>query len=171
MLIFGVAKGHSIYYERGLFMVNIKKQVEEFLTPTIKKLGYEIVEVDFSKKQNGDNLTIFIDKKGGVSLDDCALVHETIDPLLDELNPTNDAPYYLNVSSPGLDRPIATDADLERNEGEVLEATCYTKVGNKKHFVGTLVAFDKESITLIEADKQYTLERKNISKLTKYIEF
>ena len=152
-------------------MANIKNSVEDFLKPTINNLGYDLIEVDFSKKQNGDNLTIFIDKKGGVSLDDCALVHETIDPLLDELNPTNDAPYYLNVSSPGLDRPIKTDADLERNLGEVLEATCYQKVGTKKHFVGVLLNFNKDSITLEEDGKQYLLDRKNISKLTKYIEF
>ncbi|MBQ7579418.1 MAG: ribosome maturation factor RimP [Clostridia bacterium] len=152
-------------------MANIKNSVEDFLKPTINNLGYDLIEVDFSKKQNGDNLTIFIDKKGGVSLDDCALVHETIDPLLDELNPTNDAPYYLNVSSPGLDRPIKTDADLERNLGEVLEVTCYQKVGTKKHFVGVLLNFNKDSITLEEDGKQYLLDRKNISKLTKYIEF
>ena len=150
---------------------NIASTVEEFLSPTIAKLGYQVVEVDFSKKQNGDNLTIFIDKKGGVSLDDCTLVHEAIDPLLDELNPTGDKPYYLNVSSPGLDRPIVSNKDLERNLGEMLEATCYQKVGAKKHFVGVLVNYDETSITLEEKDKQINLERKNISKLTKYIEF
>ena len=64
-----------------------------------------------------------------------------------------------------------TDADLERNLGEVLEVTCYQKVGTKKHFVGVLLNFNKDSITLEEDGKQYLLDRKNISKLTKYIEF
>ena len=171
MLIFGVAGATPYCMKGGKMAKNIAKMVEEFLSPTIEKLGYEVVEVEFSKKQNGDNLTIFIDKKGGVSLDDCTLVHETIDPMLDQLNPTGDKPYYLNVSSPGLDRPIVSDKDLERNLGQTLEATCYQKVGAKKHFVGELVGYNKTSITLEEKDKQIDLERKNISKLTQYIEF
>ena len=149
---------------------NITQKVEDFIEPIITKLGYEIVEVEFSKKQNGMNLTVFIDKKGGVSLDDCVKVHEAIDAPLDELDPTAGGAYTLNVSSPGLDRPIKTDADLKRNVGEVLEATTFAKIGNKKHFVGTLESFDKNSITL-SGDSTYNLKREQIAKLNKYIEF
>ena len=150
---------------------NISEKVRVFIEPIVNNLGYEIVDVDYSKKQNGMNLTVFIDKLGGVTLDDCVAVHEAIDAPLDELNPTNDEAYILNVSSPGLDRPIVTDADLKRNLGEVLEAQTYVKVGAKKQFVGRLASFDSVRITLENDGAIQSLTRENIAKLTKYIEF
>ena len=92
-------------------MSKISDDVQEFLTPIVNGCGCEIVEVEFAKKYNGDNLTIFIDKKGGVTLEDCERVHNAVDAPLDELNPTQDKPYTLNVSSPGIDRPIISDKD------------------------------------------------------------
>ncbi|MBQ7452940.1 MAG: ribosome maturation factor RimP [Clostridia bacterium] len=150
---------------------NVTQKVQEFIEPIVNKLGYDIVEVEFGKKQNGMNLTVYIDKKGGVSLDDCVAVHEAIDAPLDELDPTSGEGYILNVSSPGLDRPIKTDADLNRNLGEILEATTFVKIGAKKNFVGKLEKFDDESITLMGEDKTYELKREQIAKLCKYIEF
>lgn len=151
--------------------MSISNDVQTALTPIISGLGYDIVEVEFAKKQDGNNLTIFIDKKGGVSLDDCVLVHNAIDAPLDELDPTKGEHYILNVSSPGLDRPIKTDADLERNMGEKLEANTFVKVGARKHFVGVLTGYTQSEITLDTLGGAVTLERKNISKLNKFIEF
>ena len=153
-------------------MSKISESVEEFLSPIVNKLGYEIIEVEFAKKYNGDNLTIFIDKEGGnVDINDCEKVHNAIDAPLDELNPTNDKPYTLNVSSPGIDRPIVTDRDYKRNVGEVLEIKLYQAIQRKKTFVGELKEFSSESITLLIQDKEVLIDRKNISKATKYIEF
>ena len=151
--------------------MSISNDVQTALTPIISGLGYVIVEVEFAKKQDGNNLTIFIDKKGGVSLDDCVLVHNAIDAPLDELDPTKGEHYILNVSSPGLDRPIKTDADLERNMGEKLEANTFVKVGARKHFEGVLTGYTQSEITLDTLGGAVTLERKNISKLNKFIEF
>lgn len=151
--------------------MSISNDVQTALTPIISGLGYDIVEVEFAKKQDGNNLTIFIDKKGGVSLDDCVLVHNAIDAPLDELDPTKGEHYILNVSSPGLDRPIKTDADLERNMGEKLEANTFVKVGAHKHFEGVLTGYTQSEITLDTLGGAVTLERKNISKLNKFIEF
>lgn len=150
---------------------SVSNTVQEFLKPIIENLGYEIVEVDFSKKNDGNNLTVFIDKTGGVNLDDCVRVHEAIDAPLDELDPTAGEHYILNVSSPGLDRPIKTDADLNRNLNEKLEASTFTKIGNKKHFEGILTNFDENDITLKDNGKEFKIARNNISKLNKYIEF
>ena len=153
-------------------MSKISEKIEEFLTPIVEELGYEIVEVEFAKKYNGDNLTVFIDKPGGgININDCETVHNAIDEPLDELNPTNDKPYTLNVSSPGIDRPIVTDKDYNRNMGEVLEVKLFEAIQKKKLFVGTLIDFNSETVTLDVDGKELEIERKKISKATKYINF
>lgn len=153
-------------------MANVKEQVETLVKPIIENMGLELVEVEYAKKNNGMNLTIFIDKKGGVTLDDCEMVHSAIDEPLDKLDPTNNASYILNVSSPGLDRPIKTDKDFERNIGEVIEITTFKKIGLKKDFVGQLKEFTSDDVTIIDKKgKEMKIDRKLISKATKYIEF
>lgn len=152
-------------------MSKISEEVEKFILPIVESLGYELVEVEFAKKYNGDNLTVFIDKQGGVNIDDCEKVHNAIDEPLDELNPTNDKPYTLNVSSVGLDRPIVSDKDYERNIGAVLEVRLFQAIEKKKLFVGELVRFSEEEVVLLVDEKEMVIERKLISKATKYIEF
>lgn len=152
-------------------MSKIAEEVKEFITPIVEKLGYEIVDVEFAKKYNGDNLTVFIDKDGGINIDDCETVHNAINEPLDELNPTNDNPYILNVSSPGIDRPIVTDKDYKRNLNEMIEVKLYQAVNRKKNYVGELVKFDENTVTLIVDEKEIELDRKMISKATKYIDF
>ncbi len=154
-------------------MSKIAEEVENFLTPIVDKLGYEIVEVEFAKKHNGDNLTIFIDKKDGyIDIDDCEKVHNAIYEPLDQLNPTGDKPYTLNVSSPGIDRPIVSDKDFSRNLGEVLEIKLYEAINKKKLIIGTLISFDQDKI-MVETEKkeEIQIDRKLIAKATKYIDF
>ena len=153
-------------------MANVKKQVEDFVAPIAEGLGLEVVEVAYEKKYDGMNLTIFIDKKGGVNLEDCEKLHRAIDEPLDELDPTNGASYTLNVSSPGLDREIKTDKDFNRNINEVLEINLFKKIGLNKKFVGELLSFDENKITIKDKKgKEIEIERSLISKATKYIEF
>lgn len=154
-------------------MSKISEKVEQFITPIIDELGLniEVVEVEFAKKYNGDNLTVFIDKPGGVTIEDCEKVHSAIDAPLDELNPTEDKPYTLNVSSPGIDRPIVTDKDYARNIGEELEIKLFEPIMKKRTLIGTLVAFNKDSIILEINNENLEIERKKISKATKFINF
>lgn len=152
-------------------MSKIAEEVENFITPIANKLGYEIVEVEFAKKYNGDNLTIYIDKKGGIDIDDCEKFHNAINEPLDELNPTADKPYILNVSSPGIDRPIKTDKDFERNLGEIVEIRLFKMLDRKKLFVGKLIRFSDTEVVIEIENKEVSIERNNISKATKYIEF
>ena len=114
---------------------------------------------------------MFIDKVGGVNIEDCERVHNAIDEPLDQLNPTNDKPYTLNVSSPRIDRPIVTDKDYTRNIGEVLEVRLFQAIQKKKVFVGTLVSFDENNVKLDFNGNQVDIDRKLISKATKYIDF
>ena len=152
-------------------MSKISEEVEKYLSPIVEELGYEIVEVEFAKKYNGDNLTIFIDKVGGINIEDCEKVHNAIDEPLDELNPTNDKPYTLNVSSPGIDRPIVTDKDYSRNLGEILEVKLFQAIEKKKTFVGSLESFNADEVCLLCDNKEVKIDRKLISKATKYIDF
>lgn len=154
-------------------MSKISERVEEFIAPIVESLGkdIEVVEVEFAKKYNGDNLTIFIDKPGGVTIEDCELVHSTVDGPLDELDPTAGNPYTLNVSSPGIDRPIVTDKDFARNVGIELEIKLFEAINKKKMLVGTLIAFNEDSIIVEINGENLEIERKKISKATKFINF
>ena len=154
-------------------MSKISEQVEEFITPIVDSLNLniDIVEVEFVKKHNGDNLTVFIDKPNGVTIEDCEAVHGAIDDPLDELDPTEGKPYTLNVSSPGIDRPIVSDKDYARNIGEELEINLYEPIMKKRTLVGTLVAFNKDSVILEIKNENLEVERKKISKATKFINF
>ena len=152
-------------------MSKISEEVEKFLTPIVEGLGYEIVEVEFAKKYNGDNLTVFIDKPEGITIDDCEKVHNAIDLPLDELNPTNDKPYTLNVSSPGIDRPLVTDKDYTRNIGCDIEVKLFQAILKKKTYIGKLVRFSNDEVVLDIDGKEMVIDRKLISKATKFIDF
>lgn len=130
-------------------MSKISEKVEQIVTPIIESLGLELVEVEFKKQNGEDGLTVYIDKDGGVTLDDCEAVHNAIDGPLDDLDPTNGKPYTLNVSSPGLDRPFKTQRDYKKNLGKEIEISLYKPIeGAAKKFEAVLDAYDMEQQTL-----------------------
>ena len=110
----------------------VKTICEEKVVPFIENMGYEVVEVEYVKKSDGMNLTFYIDKEDGIKIEDCEMVSKSIDGLLEELNPTDNSPYILSVSSPGLDRPLKTDRDLKRNVDKEIEITLFAKTNGKK---------------------------------------
>jgi len=152
-------------------MSKISDKVYEFLNPIVEDLGYEIVDVEYVKKADGYNMTVYIDCANGISLDDCEKVHHAIDEPLDELDPTNGASYTLNVSSPGLDRPLKTDKDFSRNIGSMIELSLYAPIKKARNFVGELISFDENSLEIKTKKENIKIERKNIAKVCKYIEF
>jgi ribosome maturation factor RimP len=145
-------------------MDKITDKIFDKINPVVVELGYEIVDVEFVKKGSDATLTVYIDNvPTGVSLDDCEKVSIAIDPLLDELNPTNDEPYTLNVSSPGLDRPFKKQRDYERNYGKEVEIKLYAPMLGKKIYEGKLVSHN-ENTTDIECDgKQIKIETNKIA--------
>lgn len=139
--------------------------VEENLSKIINELGYDLYEVEYVKKQNGMNLTLFITSPDhAITLKDCELVHRTVDPILDELDPTNGAGYYLNVSSVGLDKPIKTDKDFKRCLNTEVVVKQFVQKDNNKEIIGILKSFDDMQIE-IEVDKNtsITILRQNIA--------
>ena len=139
------------------------EEIKNFLQPTADALSIELVDVEF-KQGREPALTIFIDTEKGVDLNTCETFHRAIDEKLDELDPTFGLPYTLNVSSPGLDRPLKTDRDFERRLGEKLEIKLFAPQKGRKVFEAVLVAFDEHNLTLQEEGAEsYKLERNKIA--------
>ena len=150
---------------------NISASVEQLIKPIAESFGLEIVEVDYSKKTNGMNLTIFIDKPNGVSIDDCERLHHAIDEPLDNLDPTSGAPYTLNVSSPGLDRPLKSKRDYEKNLNKEIIVKLYAAEGGKKRFEGFLHSFDDDSLTIQTVNGMKKFEKIKTAKIEPLIRF
>lgn len=144
--------------------------VENALKETIQNLGFELYEVEYVKKQNGMNLTLFITNKDRpITIEDCELVHRTVDPILDEVNPTGDASYYLNVSSVGLDRPLKTDKDFNRCLNKEVIVKLYS--GAQKEFVGTIDSFTDKDLVLNVNGVSTSISRQNIALCKQNITF
>ena len=155
-------------------MSKIADAVTELVKPIVEGLGMELVEVLFAKTKEGDALTVFIDKEGGVSLNDCEAVHNAIDAPLDDLDPTDGKPYTLNVSSPGLDRQFKTDRDFAKHIGFKVETNLFAPIaGVGKKFVATLAAYDPQGgVVTLELDgKSVAIDRKDIAIIREHIEF
>ena len=151
--------------------MKITQAVFEKINPLVTQMGYEIVDVEFEKKDGNDNLTIFVDYPSGMTLDDCEKVHNAIDPLVDELDPTNGKAYVLNVSSPGLDRPFNKQRDYERNYGKEVEVKLYAPLKGKKLYEGTLVVRDENSLTLTVGKEEVTIENSRIALVRPLVKF
>ncbi len=146
-------------------------EIQEFLNSIANPLGIEVIEVEFKQGKN-PSMTVYIDKDGGVDLDTCELFHRAIDIPLDEFDPTYNAPYTLNVSSPGVDRPFKTEKDFLSHIGERVEVKLYSSVRGKKFYDGLLMSYDKNSITLkVDEKTTFTIEMTNIVKVNEYIDF
>ncbi len=148
------------------------KSIEEIqgaLMPIADEQGLEIVEVEF-KQGKEPALTVYIDKEGGVDLNACEQFHRAIDPVLDEVDPTFGSPYTLNVSSPGLDRPLKTDRDFEKCKGQKVEVKLFAPMQGKKNFEATLVGYDAACVYLLDKE-EIKIERAKIAKICRAIDF
>lgn len=155
-------------------MSKICDSVQQLIQPILDSMNIELVEVEFKKRgENDGSLTVYIDKDGGVSLDDCEAVHNAIDAPLDELDPTSGKPYTLNVSSPGLDRPFKTLRDYRKHLGEEIEISLYKPVEGNKKFEAVLDDVDDgfNSVTVTLNKKTIQLNIKDIALARAVIKF
>jgi ribosome maturation factor RimP len=149
------------------------KQIEEIqnaLSPIAEEMNIEIVEVEF-KQGKDPALTVYIDTETGVDLDTCEKFHRAIDPVLDEVDPTFGAPYTLNVSSPGLDRPLKTERDFRKCLDQKVEVKLFAPLKGKKFFEAMLVGFDENCVELEEKGEKIKLEKTKIAKICRAIDF
>ena len=145
------------------------KEITEFLEKIATPMGIEIVEVEWNDKAAA--LTVYIETETGVDLDTCEKFHNAILDPIDELDPTFDAPYTLNVSSPGLDRPFKTARDFERNLQKEVELKLYAPLKGQKFIEGFLTDFDENSVTVKTDKEEIKISRNKIAKINKAIKF
>ncbi len=149
----------------------VESLCEENIVPIIEKMGYDVVEVEYAKKVDGMNLTFVIDKKGGITLDDCEKVHKIVDEELDKLNPTGDTSYILNISSVGLDRPIKNYKDFIRNKGKQVEVKLFRPLNGNKVFKGELINFTEEEVIISESGQEKVFKKDLVAQVIPVVEF
>ncbi len=149
-----------------------KKLVElvtEMAEPIVKEHDLELVDVEYIREKDWF-LRIYINKPGGIDIDDCSVVSSKLTKVLDERDPIKEK-YYLEVSSPGIDRPLKKDKDFQNNYGKMVDVQLFAPLDGKKEFVGVLSRHSDMLISLIVEEKEIDLERKAVASIRPHIEF
>ncbi|MFK5925400.1 MAG: ribosome maturation factor RimP [Desulfuromusa sp.] len=134
-------------------MAQLTDQIEKIIQPLLEDLGCELVDIEYQREQRGWVLRFFLDKDGGINLDDCAKASREISSLLDVENVMNTA-YNLEVSSPGIERPLKKARDFKRFSGKLAKIKTLDAIDpdasgkNRKTFVGTLSGFEEDDVLL-----------------------
>ena len=140
-----------------------EQKTEALIQPIIDQHQFELVDVEYVKEGGTWYLRAYIDKPGGITVDDCEVVNRALSDLLDEKDFIDES-YILEVSSPGLGRPLKKEKDFKRSLGEDLEIRTYRAINKQKEFYGILTAYDKDTVTIqIDEDETLTLERADIA--------
>ena len=146
-------------------MANIEEKVAKLVEPIIEEIGYELYDVEYAKEGKNYFLRIFIDNEKGIDLNDCEKVNDAITDILDEENYIKEQ-YFLEVSSPGIERVLRKDKHLEQNIGEQINIKLFKKDENgKKEYFGQLKEFDDFKIVIEQEEDEIQVERKNISQI------
>lgn len=146
-------------------------KTEALIQPLVDEKGYELVDVEYVKEGSNWYLRAYIDKPGGITINDIEPISRKLSDLLDEEDFISDA-YILEVSSPGLGRPIKKDKHFDRNIGCEVEIHLYRAIDGSKQYVGLLKSYDKGTITIENEDGSETaIDRVNVSLVREYIDF
>jgi len=141
--LFFVDKEDQILTKREMY----EKNTEEILLPMMEELGFELVDVEYVKEGSTWYLRAYIDKPGGINIDDCETVSRRLSDILDEKDYIDEA-YILEVSSPGLGRPLKKEKDYKRSLGEEVEIRTYRMIDRQKEFTGILKEYDEKTVTI-----------------------
>ena len=140
-----------------------EQKTEKLLEPILEANHFELVDVGYVKEGGSWYLRAYIDKPGGITVDDCEIVNRALGDLLDEHDFIEES-YILEVSSPGLGRPLKKERDFARSLGEEVEIRTYRMVNKQKEFRGILKAYDKDTVTIeTEEEEEQIFERENIA--------
>ena len=149
-----------------------ESRVEAYLLPLMEENNFELVDVEYVKEAGTWYLRAYIDKEGGIGVDDCEVISRKLSDWLDKEDFIDDS-YILEVSSPGLGRPLKKEKDFVRSMGKLVEIRTYRPIEKQKEFCGILNAYDDNSVT-IEEDENGTLrtfEKEDIALIRLAIEF
>ncbi|MCG2676746.1 ribosome maturation factor RimP, partial [bacterium] len=142
----------------------VREEVERLVLPILGEEGMELVDIEYKTGRGRGILRLYIDKPGGVKIDDCERVSKRIEPVLDRSNIIG-GHYFLEVSSPGLDRPLKKEKDFKRFMGRLIKVKTFSPIDNQKTFVGTLKDYKEEVVTLeTREEKVIEIPMKNIAK-------
>ncbi len=149
---------------------SVTESIEGLVTPIIHENRLELVDVEYKKEGKNWFLRIYIDKEGGVTVDDCTRVSREIEDLIDveEVVPSS---YVLEVSSPGLDRPLKREKDFLRFKGKRAHVTTYTPIHEQKSFKGTIRDFQDDTLFLDIDSQPVEIPKSQIAKARLEIEF
>lgn len=140
-----------------------EKMTEELITPIIDAHHFELVDVEWVKEGSNWYLRVYIDKEGGITVDDCEVINREFGDVLDEKDYISEN-YIFEVSSPGLDRPLKKEKDFARSIGKDVEIRLYKPIDKKKEFTGILKSYDKDSVTIeLEDGREMTFEKTAIA--------
>ena len=147
-----------------------ESKTEALVMPLIEQNHFELVDVEYVKEGSNWYLRVYIDKENGINVDDCELISRALSDLLDEHDYIDDA-YILEVSSPGLTRPLKKDKDLARSIGKDVEFKLFKAVDKQKEFEGILQGYDDDQVTILEEGIEKKYNRKEIALIRQAIDF
>ena len=144
-------------------MANIEEKVTKLVEPIIENLGYELYDVEYAKEGKNYFLRIFIDNEKGIDLNDCEKVNDAVNDILDKENYIKEQ-YFLEISSPGIERVLRKEKHLKDNIGKNIEIRLFKKDENgSKEYLGELENYDDNFITIKKGEEKIKIERKNIA--------
>ncbi len=149
-------------------MANIEEKVESLVKPKVEELGYKLYDVEYAKEGKDYFLRIYIDSEKGIDITDCEKVSRELNDILDEADYIK-TEYFLEISSPGVERILRKDSHLEENIGNEVEVKLFKSIDKEKVISGKITKFDKEDIYIQTDSKEVKIERALISQIkTKY---
>lgn len=148
-----------------------EKKTEELLLPILEKHSFELIDVEYVKEGSTWFLRAYIDKEGGITVNDCEDIAREMNPILDELDYI-DGSYTFEVSSPGLGRPLKKEKDYARNLGKDIEIRTYRPIQHKKEFYGKLKAYDNKMVTIVtDEGVESAFEKSDIALIRQALDF
>ena len=141
----------------------IEARTEELVQPLVAEKQFELVDVEYVKEGGSYYLRIYIDKEGGITVNDCEAISRPFSDILDQEDYI-DGSYILEVSSPGLGRPLKKEKDFARSLGEEVEIRLFRQVEHQKEWIGLLTGYDHQTVTIeTEEGREMTFERSNLA--------
>jgi ribosome maturation factor RimP len=147
----------------------IEKMVEDFVSEIIEDSNLEMVDVEFVRERDW-YLRVYIDKPGGIEVDDCQLVSEKLESKLDAIDPIQES-YYLEVSSPGLDRALKKERDFMRHIGDKIDVSTFAPINGTKKITGILKGFADGDVQIAIDGTDTKISREKISQVRLHIDF
>lgn len=147
----------------------IEQSVNQLVEEIIKDTEFELIDIEYVKEGPFKYLRVYLDKEGGISIDDCANISRALNKKLDDIDLIKEQ-YFLEVSSPGVERPYKTEKDFLKNIGKVVEAKFYKPVNNKKSVTGILKEKKENSVVLTVQEEEIEIYLKDISKINTLLE-